>query len=418
VTHPCVLPRVGAGLLIVLGACGDAEGDLTGGDRGADDARPLEAQTFATSTSIAAVRDLEVLPDGRVWVLNSGAPLFVGFGADGEPIGAHGRSGGGPDDFRAPVGFVHSGIDGEAWVYDFGRHALLPVSGDERGSRSLRHDSIPPGSIMGGMNLLSNTVRTVAVEGTVILPRRSTTGELAVFGAWASAWTADLVAFDPETGSLRTVVRLSEVLGDPTSHFDPAGTPLPIPLWYRLWVVCGGSEIRVHDRLENVVRGFALDGTELQPTALPPVRYTEVTPAQFAEVGFDIHVVEGIGEVGAGPPRLSAADSARILREMTAALGDADPAGLADLLPRYVDYRCDEEGTQWIQPFDVESHGGIWASLAASTTWLRISPDGSIEEVELPERFDPYRFTPERIWGVQRDELDVASIAWVEVPER
>jgi len=27
----------------------------------------------------------------------------------------------------------------------------------------------------------------------------------------------------------------------------------------------------------------------------------------------------------------------------------------------------------------------------------------------LPDRFDPHRFTSERIWGVLRDEFDVAS---------
>lgn len=38
------------------------------------------------------------------------------------------------------------------------------------------------------------------------------------------------------------------------------------------------------------------------------------------------------------------------------------------------------------------------------------------EVLGLPERFDPYRFTGDRIWGVLRDELDVASVAWIETP--
>ena len=50
--------------------------------------------------------------------------------------------------------------------------------------------------------------------------------------------------------------------------------------------------------------------------------------------------------------------------------------------------------------------------------WLRIAPDGETREVRFPERFDPYRFTSGRIWGVLRDELDVASVAWVEDPAR
>ena len=39
-----------------------------------------------------------------------------------------------------------------------------------------------------------------------------------------------------------------------------------------------------------------------------------------------------------------------------------------------------------------------------------------MDEVHFPDRFDPYRFTPERIWGVQRGELDVATVAWVSTP--
>ena len=43
---------------------------------------------------------LEVLPDGEVWILNSVEPFFVGFGPDGDVIGEHGSSGGGPAEYR------------------------------------------------------------------------------------------------------------------------------------------------------------------------------------------------------------------------------------------------------------------------------------------------------------------------------
>ena len=54
--------------------------------------------------------------------------------------------------------------------------------------------------------------------------------------------------------------------------------------------------------------------------------------------------------------------------------------------------------------------------LGVGPLWLRIAPDGAAREVVLPERFDALRFTHERIWGVQRDEFDVASVAWIELP--
>ncbi len=87
------------------------------------------------------------------------------------------------------------------------------------------------------------------------------------------------------------------------------------------------------------------------------------------------------------------------------------PDQLAAYLPRYVDFRCTGDGTFWIQPFDASRIG-----LRGGPAWLRISPDGATDEIHLPDRFDPYRFTPERVWGIQRDQFDVASVAWIAVP--
>src|SRR5690606_34806100 len=92
------------------------------------------------------------------------------------------------------------------------------------------------------------------------------------------------------------------------------------------------------------------------------------------------------------------------------------PEQLAQLLPRYVDFHCDEQGTQWIQRFDIESPGSMMTGLRGSRRWLRIAPGGEMRSVRLPERFDVFRFTPDRIWGVLRDEVDVASVAWIAVP--
>jgi hypothetical protein len=81
-----------------------------------------------------------------------------------------------------------------------------------------------------------------------------------------------------------------------------------------------------------------------------------------------------------------------------------------------VDYRCDDEGTQWIQPFDIDTPGPLMGGLRGGRVWLRITTDGETDEIRLPDSFDPYRFTPDKIWGVQRNEFDVASVAWIAVP--
>ena len=92
----------------------------------------LEASTIdvlgSSDVTFAVVRDMEVLSDGSVWVLNSSAPYFVGFGPDGESLGAHGRAGRGPNEFAMPSAFVTGGWEGEAWVLDLVRHAMIRIS--------------------------------------------------------------------------------------------------------------------------------------------------------------------------------------------------------------------------------------------------------------------------------------------------
>lgn len=398
-----------AGVLAYITSC-DAAG-TTDNVGGPIVIQPSGVNVLGTFESIAAVEDLEVADDGTVWALNSVDPFFVAFDPDGEVRHVHGRSGGGPQEFDAPSGFVTGGVDGEVWVFDRRRHALIEVSRPDSARREilLPPDAIPPGSVLGGMNLLSNVVRMARWDDEVILPRRSSAGETDVFGYWLSLWTADLVALNAETDSVRDVIAFGTILGDPTAHFELIDGFPPFPLWYRLWAVCDGV-IRVYDRLRNEVRAFTRDGVELDAIALSSPRVTEVTPREFARATVAIAIVETMGQVG--NTAVTAADSAgtidRIIPRLT-----ATPQQLANLLPRYVDLRCDEDGTLWLQPFDIEIGG-----LRGGPRWLRITLDGETTEVSLPSRFDPYRFTSEKIWGVQRDELDVASLAWIAVPPR
>ena len=69
-------------------------------------------EVLGSSDSLAVVRDLEVASDGSVWVLNSVEPYFIGFGPDGESLGAHGRAGRGPDEFPMPSAFMTGRLAG------------------------------------------------------------------------------------------------------------------------------------------------------------------------------------------------------------------------------------------------------------------------------------------------------------------
>ncbi len=360
---------------------------------------------LGTSESIAQVRDLEVMADGSVWILNSVEPFFVGFDPNGEVIREHGAAGGGPGEFLVPAAFVTGGIEGEPWVLDARRHALVRVSGEgEPEELSLRVPGLPPGSLVAGLSMVTSTVRTATLGGQVLLPRTTPPQEGGLFEFRMAILGSDLMALDPQAGSAAPVLALGSVLDDPTTGLERLDGGFP--LWYRLWAVCG-DQIRVYDRARNAVRAFGRDGTELEGTPLPPAPFTEVTPREFALAVFDLRAAEVSGGVGL---RVGAADSARILDQMEQEAAGT-PSQLAGYLPRYVDMRCSDGGTVWIQPLDPALGG-----LKGGQGWLRIAPDGAIREVRLPERFDAFRFGSERIWGVQRDELDVATVAWVEAP--
>ena len=123
---------------------------------------PSDVHVLGTSESIATVRDLEVTTDGAVWVLNSVEPLFIGFSRDGDVVATHGTSGGGPEEFRMPAAFLTGGLDEEVWVFDYIRHSFMRVSEPQAGwaQLSIPPEDVPPGSVRGGMDMMSPTVRT------------------------------------------------------------------------------------------------------------------------------------------------------------------------------------------------------------------------------------------------------------------
>ena len=260
-----------AGLLgaALLAACADAP---TAGTPGA----PLQLSASAvdvlgSSESLGVVRDLEVGSDGSVWVLNAGDPFFVGFGPGGEFLGAHGRLGRGPREFPMPSAFVTGGWDGETWVFDVVRHAFIRISQPdaELAEIPLPSTGLPRGTVRGGMNLLTPTVRTARFGREIIVPRSGPPVEGGALALRYSLLRADLVALDPATGEARDLVSLGDVLDDPSGDFIPSEGGFP--QWYRLWAPCGDDLVRVHDRVRNQLRGFDGAGTEVAPIDLPPV---------------------------------------------------------------------------------------------------------------------------------------------------
>lgn len=406
--HRPAMGCVGVLLATMMTASCEAARNQEGDEAGVLVLEPSNVTILGTSSAIAVVQDVEPLPDGRVWVLNSIEPFFIGFDARGEVTHEYGQAGGGPEEFRAPRGFVTGGIAGEAWAFDWPRNAIIEISqpDDTWSEIALPGEHVRPGQVIGGRDLTDNRVRLARLGGEVIIPRTTGTMDAGMLSFWLAIWGADLLALDLETDSVRTLLSLGEVLGDPTGNLEMTGFP-PFPIWFRLWAVCG-EELRVYDRLGNQVRAFSSDGTELAATPLPPPRFTTVTHREFGRAVLGLIMAEQMGAVGG---QVSPEDSLRILNQALAN-SQGEPEQLAQFLPRYVDFRCEPDGTLWLRPLDLELGG-----LRGGPAWLRVRRDGTTHEVRFPERFDPYRFTAERVWGVQRDELDVASIAWIELSD-
>ncbi|WP_419933914.1 hypothetical protein [Candidatus Palauibacter sp.] len=161
--------------------------------------------------------------------------------------------------------------------------------------------------------------------------------------------------------------------------------------------------------------GFGPEGKSLgahgragvPPIDLPPVPFTEVSPRQFAAAVFALRQAELTGDVAS---RLTAEDSLRLLDQMAQRV-QGEPHELASYLPWYVDFRCSEDGTMWLNPLDLDAGG-----LSGGAWWLRIAADGTTQGVRLPDRFDAYRFSDSRVWGVYRDEFDRPSVASISLP--
>lgn len=394
-------------LAISLGSCAVPSTDDAGTFVEPLEVLPSDVHVLGTAESLAVVQDLEVLPNGTVWVLNSFPPFFVGFGSNGEVIAAHGSRGGGPEEYRLPAGFVAGGWDGEAWVFDVGRHALIRVSTPDAEwvEIGLPREELPPGTVQGGMDLLTPVVRTARLGDEVVLPHSTGSLQQGVFRLIESILKADLMGLDPGTGAVERILTLGDALADPFVGFE--ATEGGFPLWRRLWAVCS-DHLRIYDRVSNQLRGFDRSGVELDPIPLPSTYVTEVTPREFAGAVFGLRQAEVTGVAG---NRLNQEDSLRIIDEMAQGV-TGEPSQLGAYLPRYVDFRCSETGTMWLRPLDIEVGG-----LGGGRDWIQVSRVGDVRVVTLPERFDALRFTDGRVWGVQRDELDVAWIAWAELPD-
>ena len=398
--------------VLTLTACGD---DPPGVSDFAEERTVVPAEAshvLGTSDSVSRIRDLVPGPDGTVWVLNDASPWFIGFGPDGQVVAAHGGRGDGPDEFQAPVALAAVGTGAEAgsvWAYDRGRHAMRRIDVSvEEGSAAVAfpRDDVAPGRLLSLDDVGFGGSRIWA-RGTShgVLAARSSTGES--LGA-RPLWDAELVFLSltdgPNGPEVATDLDLGERLGDPELQYPGATLLLPFPLWDR----CPDGSTVYYDPLENHLVRVGGDEGHAASVALPPAREVGLTLDRL----YSIIVPWMLLEIPAHerPPEEE-------LRHALESEFQQVSTEFAEVFPEYAGLQCVSGGRVWLQPYDPED--GV---LGYGTEWWRIDPwteaheAARVQAVEFPERFTPYRFEDEGVWGVVRDELDVESVAWLELP--
>jgi len=385
----------GAAMSFAASACSSGDdGAATALDE-AEVVPPGALHVLGTSESLARVQDVKAGAGDTVWVLNSADPFLIAFvvGGGPEPARAWGKRGGGPREFVSPS-TLGRGPDGRVWVYDQGRHGLILASGSDEDwtEIALPTDSLPRDRLIGSEQI------------GMIRPWIASRGRAFVFAVTSASepaaprfWKTNLVAVDPADPKPRVVFSTVERLGDPATRWSPLAILMPHPLWD----ICVDDKIVAYDPLRNEIRRFHDGGDDGKPIPLPAERSVEVTPDRV----FDIAYRDAIARF----PSDNRPDSAEIRRQFDEQI-QAMGAMFGSTFPEYADLRCAANGELWIQRFDIGT-----GPFGKGPVWLRIAPNGSTRAIRLPDGFTAHEFTRDRVWGVLRDALDVASIAWIDL---
>lgn len=218
---PSITALVAVAMITGCAPGSDSRGPESRSSSATLDLSSSDIHRFDTPEAIADVRDLEVLDDGQVVVHNSVAPFFVAFDPSGAIAYEYGAQGGGPEEFRMPAGFVVGGIDGDAWVLDLQRHALVRIAGPDAEWTERRISAYPPGTLQGGMGLLTSMVRTAAWQEDVVVPHSTGTLQSGPLALVETILKADLALLTPDASQARTVVELGAALDDPLRTSRP-----------------------------------------------------------------------------------------------------------------------------------------------------------------------------------------------------
>lgn len=351
-----------------------------------------------TPDVLARIVDMEPAGDGRIWVLNSLEPFFVVLETDGRVDRSFGNRGGGPEEFDDPIALVR-GPAGRMWTFDNLRKAFRPISDDQGTDLALPTEWRMVSFENAGMGMVATAPWVQSQGGDFLISRKRPS---APPSGGLGIWHADMyrVGTDLEGALLELSLAVPDLLGDPSDRYPGATILLPYPLW----TVCANGAFGLYDPLANALRYFTPDGREETSIALSEERLESVT---FDRVfGMVYRLFAELRPGGQAPDSIQ-------MRTVLQEQFRQREGEFGDVFPEYADLRCSDDGTFWLQPFQVAN-----GRFERSPEWIRLGRDGSRSEVSLPPTFTVHRIDGDRIWGTVVDSLGVPSVAWVALDAR
>ncbi len=377
-------------LLVPLVAC---QGDESEAGPGPLRIPSTAISVVGTSDQLALIEDIQLADDDTIWALNSTEPFLVNLSLEGEVLRVIGRAGGGPGEFSWPTTLVAEDGGAPIWVYDVGHNALIrvPDSGEPTETRRLPRDSTSATRLNSHEYLWMNNGGRTWIAGT---PDGLTFAKADPALPWIYAtWSTEVVRLSGDD-ALERVASTSRLVDTPEDVYGDARRFLPYPIWS----ACPSGSLALYDPSSNAVRRVDSDGRPLASYELGPERLVEITTGRVLRT-----VYPGVlrNRLMTDPP------AEDVLLEAFRRDYEGRSEEFAKVFPEYVNLECGAGDVLWIQRFDSER-----GQMGRGPDWIRVRNDGSRRLVTFPEHFRPYRFAPDRVWGVHTDELGVEYVAW------
>jgi hypothetical protein len=310
-----------------------------------------------------------LLPDGRLVVPVAGSSTIRLFAPDGELLRSLGRPGEGPGEFRSLEAAWPRGDTIEAFDDELGRITRFPPEGPPlvvRLHASPSDQAVVPGALPDGWALYGVEEAGTGRRDRVVVRRFARDGSAA--GVIARV-----------EGMAR---RLTSLGGGPD------------PLSPRTAFAAHGGRVYVAETLTPAIHVLGPSGRLEREIRWRP------TGTLSPDVAFREAVDAAVD--AAGPDR--AAGTRERLESFP----------VRYRVPAFWDFRVDEEGFIWVQPFDPAEHSMVLpvaGGAGRGSGWLILSPVGSsVGTVKMPDRFEPSWITRDQVVGIHRDDLGVELV--------